>query len=91
MVFRTFALSLETYPLAKCQGETSYYYYYYHTTTTTRYCWYRLRYRSSRGTDPGNADLRAAGLHQAAAGSSEHQGGMMAGHQASNDGGILGW
>lgn len=41
-------------------------------------------------TDPGKADLSAAGLHQAA-GSSEHQGGMMAGHQASSDGGILGW
>jgi len=41
-------------------------------------------------TDPGKADLRAAGLHQAA-GSSEHQGGMMAGHHASSDGGILGW
>lgn len=41
-------------------------------------------------TDPGKADLRAAGLHQAA-GSSEHQGGMMAGHQANRDGGILGW
>lgn len=41
------------------------------------------------GTDPGNADLKAAGLHQAA-GNSEHHGGMMAGHHANSDGGILG-
>lgn len=46
--------------------------------------------RSGVFTDPGKADLNAAGLHQAA-GNSEHHGGIMAGHQANRDGGILGW
>lgn len=38
-------------------------------------------------TNPGNADLIAAGLHHAA-GSSGHHGGIRVGHQASNGAGI---